>query len=67
MPQILFDDDPEFEKGVLWTTAALERGVYLHPLHNMFLCAAHRPADIKDALERTDEAFARVRREFDAG
>jgi len=40
MPQIIFDDDPEWEKGVLWTTTA---------------------------RERTDEAFARVRREFGAG
>ncbi|MDJ0866162.1 MAG: aminotransferase class III-fold pyridoxal phosphate-dependent enzyme [Myxococcota bacterium] len=64
MPQILFDEDPEYKKGVLWTTAALERGVYLHPFHNMFLCAAHGPDDIKEALEGTNEAFARVRREF---
>jgi glutamate-1-semialdehyde 2,1-aminomutase len=64
MPLILFDEDPGFKKGVLWTTAALERGVYLHPFHNMFLCAAHGPDDIKETLERTDEAFARVQREF---
>ncbi|MEN8159620.1 MAG: aminotransferase class III-fold pyridoxal phosphate-dependent enzyme [Myxococcota bacterium] len=64
MPQILFDDDPKYAKGILWTTAALERGVYLHPFHNMFLCAAHGPDDIDEALAGTDEAFARVRREF---
>ncbi len=37
---------------------ALERGVYLHPKHNMFLSVAHRPADIDCALEATDQAFA---------
>jgi hypothetical protein len=30
----------------------------------MFLCAAHSEQDIDEALERTDEAFACVRREF---
>jgi glutamate-1-semialdehyde 2,1-aminomutase len=64
MPQILFDDDPKYAKGVLWTTTALDHGVYLHPFHNMFLCAAHGPEDIDAALAGTDEAFARVRREF---
>lgn len=66
MPLILFDEDPSFRKGRSWTSAALELGVYLHPIHNMFLCAAHGPDEIALALERTDDAFERVRREFGA-
>lgn len=62
MPQILFEDDPEHRKGIAWTGEALRLGVFLHPFHNMFLCAAHRPEDVDEALERTDEAFARLRR-----
>jgi glutamate-1-semialdehyde 2,1-aminomutase len=62
MPQILFEDDPDFAKGNLFTSEALRRGVFLHPWHNMFLSAAHGPADIDRALEATDAAMAEVAR-----
>jgi glutamate-1-semialdehyde 2,1-aminomutase len=58
MPMLLFDDDPEAALGAAFCTLALERGVYLHPKHNMFLSVAHRPVDIDRALEATDQAFA---------
>jgi glutamate-1-semialdehyde 2,1-aminomutase len=57
MPLILFDDDPRYEKGNAFCAAALQRGVYLHPRHNMFLCGAHGEKEIDRALEATDEAF----------
>jgi glutamate-1-semialdehyde aminotransferase len=37
--------------------AALRHGPYLHPRHNMFLCAAHQPEDIDRALEAVDKAM----------
>ena len=43
---------------------AVQRGVYLHPWHNMFICAAHGEADIDEALQRTDGAFAAVKKQF---
>jgi glutamate-1-semialdehyde 2,1-aminomutase len=58
MPMLLFDDDPEAALGSAFCALALEQGVYLHPKHNMFLCVAHRAADIDRALEATDRAFA---------
>lgn len=61
MPQIFFDDDPDFRVGYAWTTEALKRGVYLHPYHNMFLSAAHTLDDIAKVLEFTDDAFAAVK------
>lgn len=64
MPLILFDDDPDFARGALFATEALARGVYLHPWHNMFLSAAHSPADIDRALEATDHALAAVAARF---
>lgn len=64
MPLILFDDDPDFARGALFVTEALARGVYLHPWHNMFLSAAHGPADIDRALEATDAALAAVAARF---
>ena len=58
MPMILFEDDPARIRGNFWTVEAVKRGVYLHPWHNMFLCAAHTEADIARTLEVTEEAFA---------
>ncbi len=58
MPQVLFADDPERELGNAWCLECLERGVYFHPWHNMFLSAAHTEADIALTLEATEGAFA---------
>ncbi len=62
MPMVRFEDDPDRHKGNRFCTEAVRRGVFLHPWHNMFLSAAHTPDDIKQALERTDEAFAALAR-----
>jgi glutamate-1-semialdehyde 2,1-aminomutase len=62
MPQILFADDPDFRTGFGWATEMLREGVYVHPWHNMFLCAAMTDADIAFALEAADRAFARLAR-----
>jgi glutamate-1-semialdehyde 2,1-aminomutase len=62
MPTVLFNDDADFVKGYHFVTEALQRGVYLHPKHNMFLSCAHTAKDIDFALEVTDEAFAAVAR-----
>jgi glutamate-1-semialdehyde 2,1-aminomutase len=66
MPQVLFDDDPSFERGMLFTEVALDHGVYLHPRHNMFLSLAHTPEDIDEALRATDIAMAAVAAGFGA-
>jgi glutamate-1-semialdehyde 2,1-aminomutase len=58
MPMLLFDDDPDAALGSAFCALALQRGVYLHPKHNMFLSVAHRPQDIDQALQATDSAFA---------
>lgn len=60
MPAVLFDDDADFAKGAAFCNAALARGVYFHPKHNMFLCAAHTEADIAMALEAAEHGFAAV-------
>ena len=62
MPIMLFDDDPKLVRGNFWTVAAAQRGVYLHPWHNMFLCAAHTEEDIARTLQVTDEAFTALRK-----
>ncbi|MFI5305961.1 MAG: aminotransferase class III-fold pyridoxal phosphate-dependent enzyme [Polyangiales bacterium] len=62
MPLMLFDDDPELARGNRFVAEAVKRGVYLHPWHNMFLCAAHTERDIARTLEVTEDAFAALRR-----
>jgi glutamate-1-semialdehyde 2,1-aminomutase len=66
MPFLTFAQDNGFEQANLFTGEAAKRGVYLHPRHNWFLSAAHTEHDISQALERTDAAFAAVRRRFGA-
>lgn len=58
MPQIMFADDPDFRVGYGWAEEMLARGVYMHPWHNMFLCAAMTDADIDLTLAAADDAFA---------
>jgi glutamate-1-semialdehyde 2,1-aminomutase len=64
MPQILFENDKDVERGRLFTLEALRGGAYLHPQHNMFLSTAHTEADIDKTLQATDSAMAAVRRSF---
>jgi glutamate-1-semialdehyde 2,1-aminomutase len=64
MPLVLFEDDPEVTKGKFFCVEALKRGVFLHPVHTMFLSCAHTDAEIDRALEATDGAFAAVASKF---
>lgn len=64
MPLVLVDDDPMWQKTNFFCEQAVQRGVYLHPWHNMFTCAAHSERDIKEALDRTDGAFAALKQKF---
>lgn len=63
MPLFLFDDDPDLRKGFCWSSAMLARGVYVHPWHNMFLCAAMTEGDIDAALDAAEGAFAELKRQ----
>lgn len=64
MPLLLFADDPDFAKAFAWSGACAANGVYLHPVHNWFLSAAHDDATIDAALDRTDAAFGVIRDRF---
>jgi glutamate-1-semialdehyde 2,1-aminomutase len=63
MPLFLFDDDPDLRKGFCWSSAMLERGVYVHPWHNMFMCAAMTEGDIDAALDAAEGAFGALKRD----
>lgn len=66
MPLFLFDDDPDLRKGFCFASEMLARGVYAHPWHNMFLCAAMTPEDIAGALDAAEGAFAALKRQAPA-
>jgi glutamate-1-semialdehyde 2,1-aminomutase len=63
MPLFLFDDDPDLRKGFCFASEMLDRGVYTHPWHNMFLCAAMTEADIDAALDAAEGAFGALSRQ----
>ncbi|MDO9370346.1 MAG: aminotransferase class III-fold pyridoxal phosphate-dependent enzyme [Sphingopyxis sp.] len=58
MPQIMFADDPDFRVGYGWAEEMLARSIYVHPWHNMFLCAAMTDADIDLTVTAAADAFA---------
>ncbi|WP_337186876.1 aminotransferase class III-fold pyridoxal phosphate-dependent enzyme [Phenylobacterium sp.] len=63
LPLFLFDEDPDLRKGFCWSSEMLARGVYVHPWHNMFLCAAMTGADIAQALDAAEGAFDALKRQ----
>ena len=63
LPLFLFDGDPDLRKGFCFAGEMLDRGVYVHPWHNMFLCAAMTEADIEGALDAAEGAFGALKRQ----
>jgi glutamate-1-semialdehyde 2,1-aminomutase len=61
MPTMLFADDADRRRGFAFCSAAIARGVYFHPTHNMFLSVAHQESDIDHALEAAEHGFRAVR------
>lgn len=65
IPYLTFDADENFERGRLWAGECARRGVFVHPHHNWFMCAAHSEADIDEALVATEAAFKVIKDKFD--
>jgi glutamate-1-semialdehyde 2,1-aminomutase len=40
----------------------IQRGIYFHPWHNMFLCSAMTESDIAQTLAAADDALAETAR-----
>jgi glutamate-1-semialdehyde 2,1-aminomutase len=62
MPLFLFGDDSDFRRGYFWCSEMLKRGIYMHPWHNMFICAAMTEADVAATVDAADAAFAELKR-----
>lgn len=63
MPLFLFEDDPDLRKGFCFASEMLARGVYVHPWHNMFLCAAMTETDIDGGLDAAEGAMSALKRQ----
>ncbi len=66
LPYMTFDDDPDLYHIQVFCREMISRGVFLHPHHNWFICAAHTDADIDHTLEAADDVFRIVQQELDA-
>jgi glutamate-1-semialdehyde 2,1-aminomutase len=65
IPFMTFDaDQGAFQRSRVFCSEACRRGVFLHPIHNWFLSAAHKEADIDEALAVTEIAFGIVKEQF---
>lgn len=60
MPFMRFAEETNFFKLQRFCSMAVEEGVFLHPHHNWFLCAAHTEDDIDQAVTASRKAFARL-------
>lgn len=57
MPFMNFHDDPTFEKNRYFCGEAAKRGIFFHPHHNWFVCAAMEEKDIQQTLEVSSLCF----------
>jgi glutamate-1-semialdehyde 2,1-aminomutase len=57
MPMFLFDDDPDLRKGYFFCAEMIERGIYMHPFHNMFISNALTAADVDLTVAAANEAL----------
>jgi len=62
MPMVLFEEDPDFSIGYGFCRAAMKRGVYLSPYHNMFMNAAMTEEDLTETLDATGAAFEEIKK-----
>jgi glutamate-1-semialdehyde 2,1-aminomutase len=64
IPAMTFSNETNFLRMQRFSAEAARRGVFFHPHHNWFLCAAHQEKDIQEALDVADRCFASVKAEF---
>ena len=60
MPYVRVAEDHSFRKQQALCAAATQNGLYLHPHHNWFLCAAHTRDVIHECIQRFETALQRM-------
>lgn len=64
MPFMNFHDDPTFEKNRYFCGEAAKRGIFFHPHHNWFVCAAMEEKDIRQTIEVSSLCFKLTKEQF---
>jgi len=64
MPYMNFDNDAPHEKNRYFCGEAARRGIFFHPHHNWFVCAALTDDDIKKTLNVAAECFKLTKEKF---
>lgn len=62
MPMIQFKQDPDYRLAMAFAESMIQRGVYLLPYHNLFLCAAMNSNDIGQTIEVADAVLSDMAR-----
>lgn len=57
IPYIRVANDSAFHQQQILCSAAIQHGLYLHPHHNWFLCAAHTAEVIDETLDRFNQCL----------
>jgi len=60
VPYLRFADETDWRRQQLFCAEIARRGVFFHPHHNWFVCAAHTAEDVAETLTAADAAFAVV-------
>ncbi|MCD6569946.1 MAG: aminotransferase class III-fold pyridoxal phosphate-dependent enzyme [Deltaproteobacteria bacterium] len=58
LPFMWFEGDADFSLNRFFCGEAAKRGIFFHPHHNWFICAAHTREDIEKTLKVTRQCFA---------
>src|SRR5471032_463352 len=61
LPFLRFADETDWRRQQQFCADIARRGVFFHPHHNWFVCAAHTEADINATLDAADASFAAVK------
>lgn len=64
MPYMTFADDPLFETNRFFCGEAARRGIFFHPHHNWFVCAAMQKEDIAKTLDVAALCFRLTRQKI---
>jgi glutamate-1-semialdehyde 2,1-aminomutase len=64
LPFMSFKGDEKFARSRVFCAESARRGVFLAPMHNWFISAAHTERDVDKTLEVTEHAFKAVRQHF---
>jgi glutamate-1-semialdehyde 2,1-aminomutase len=64
MPFMTFANDPLFETNRFFCGQAARRGIFFHPHHNWFVCAAMKESDIRQTIDVASVCFKLTKKQI---